>query len=215
MAASLSDNSQLVYRKAFSAFNQFRVAYKLPNTWSSLVAHLKLFITYCFEMGYASSTITTYLAGLSFYHKLHYPEDPSASFVVTELLGGCRRIRRHHDVRAPITESILRKICLIFPDVCFSRYEACLFKGAYLSAYVGLMRVSEILYTLRIPAYSDPSLCCFVAIKQCLHIRPPGSPYLFIHQNGFPLTRSQFRGVLTKSVRTLGLPTQIYTFLSA
>lgn len=162
-------------------------------------------------MGYASSTITTYLAGLSFYHKLHYPEDPSASFVFKELLGGCRRKRWHHDERAPITESILRKICLIFPDVCFSRYEACLFKGAYLSAYVGLMRVSEIVYTIRIPAYSDPSLCCFVAIKQCLNIRSPGSPYLFIHQNGFPLTRSQLSGVLTKSVRSLGLPTQIYT----
>ena len=118
--ASLSDNSQLVYRKAFSAFYQFRVAYKLPNTCPLPVAHLTLFITYCFEMGYASSTITTYLAGLSFYHKLHYPEDPTASFVVKKLLEGCRRIRRHHDVRAPITESILRKICLILPDVCFS-----------------------------------------------------------------------------------------------
>ncbi|MEW8545794.1 MAG: tyrosine-type recombinase/integrase [Candidatus Thiodiazotropha sp.] len=65
--------------------------------------------------------------------------------------------------------------------------------------------------SIRIPASYDPSYCCFNAIKQYLSLRPQGSHYFFTHQNGSPLTRSQFSGVLTKSVRTLGLPTQIYT----
>ena len=202
-------------------------------------------------MGYASTTITTYTAGLSYYHKLHNLEDPTASFVVKKLLEGCRRRRHNHDVRAPITDSIFRKVCSVLPDVCFSQYEAFLFRAAYLLAYFGLMRVSEIVYTspsqasrpllltdllitenpqtlvisirlsktnqtgpptsLRIPADRDPSLCCFVAVKQYLHLRPPGAPYLLVHQNGSPLTRSQFNGVLTKSIRNLGLPIHTYT----
>ena len=48
---------------------------------------------------------------------------------------------------APITESILQKISLVLPDICFSTYKASLFKAAYLLAYFGLLLVSEIVYT--------------------------------------------------------------------
>lgn len=251
MASSLSDNSQLVYRNALSIFNQFRHNYNLPNDWPSPVAHLTLFITFCFEMGYAPSTISTYLAGLGFHHKLHNLEDPTTSFVVRKLLEGCKRMRGSLDVRAPITETILRKISLVLPVVCFSAYEANLFKAAYLLAYFGLLRVSEIVYTtpahahrrllfsdlciterpqslvisirfsktnqagpptsLRIPASADASLCPFLALKHYMTLRPTGSIYLFVHQNGLPLTRGQFGSVLAKAICHLGLQTQVYT----
>lgn len=240
-----------MYRNAVSAFDNFRCSYNLPTAWPSSVPQVTLFISYCFEMGYAPSTISTYLSGISFHHKLHNLEDPTASFMVKKLLEGCKRMRHNRDVRAPITEPILLRICSVLPNVCFSGYESCLFKAVYLTAYFGLLRVSEIVFTsplhanrpllysdvlltegaksliisirlsktnqtgpptsLRIPVSSDPSLCCVIAVQQYMRLRPPGSPYFFIHQNGSPLTRSQFTGVLAKSVRTVGLPTQIYT----
>ena len=130
-----------------TAFNKFRVAYNLPNNWPSPVSHLSLFITYCFEMGYAPSTISTYLAGLGYYHKLRSLEDPTASFVIKKLLEGCRRMRQNHNVRAPITESILQKISSVLHHVCYSPYEASLFRAAYFLAYFGLLQVSEIVFT--------------------------------------------------------------------
>ena len=129
--------------------------------------------------------------------------------------------------------------------------ESCLFKAAYLVAYFGLLRVSEIVFTnqinanrpllysdvqasdgsqavlisirvskinqsgaptiLRIPRSGNPSLCCVTAVQNYLHLRPCHSQYFFSHMNGSPLTRSQFTGVLSKAIRCLGLPTQVYT----
>lgn len=213
--------------------------------------HIILFISYCFDIGYSPSTITTYMSGISFYHKLRDLKDPTALFIVKKLLEGCRRIRPRQDVRAPITEEILNKICIMLPDICYSFYETCLLKAACLTAYYGLLRVSEIVFTcqiqadrplqpadvqvvesslaliisirvsktnqagaptvLRIPASSNPTLCCVRAVQHYLCIRPSYSRYFFCHVNGAPLTKSQFSGILTKAIRAIGLPTQLYS----
>ena len=163
----------------------------------------------------------------------------------------CRRMRPTQDVRAPITELILSKICSVLPDICFSLYESDMFKAAYLIAYFGLLRVSEVVFTnqiqahryllrddvqledgatallisirtsktnqsgppttLRIPPSGNPSLCCVNAMQRYVRNRPAGTFYFFCHQNGYPLKRSQFCGVLTKAIQKLGLPIQIYT----
>ena len=107
-----------------------------------------------------SLQIATYVSGISCYHKIHNLEDPTAVFIVKKLLEGFRRTRQRRDVRAPITEAILQKVCPVLPDICFSTYESCLFKAAYLVAYFGLLRVSEIVFTNQINAnrpllYSD------------------------------------------------------------
>lgn len=124
----------------------------MPRTWPAPVQHLTLFISFCFESGYSPSTLTTYLSGISFFHKLNSLEDTTTAFIVKKLLEGCRRTRPRHDVRAPITDSILGKLCSVLPELCFSRYESVLFKAAYLTAYFGLLRVSEVVFTSQIQA---------------------------------------------------------------
>ena len=193
------------------------------------------------------------MSGISFQHKVNDLYDPTKSFVVKKLLEGCKRIRRSNDIRAPITTTVLGKIISILPQICISPYEAQLFRAAYLLAYFGLMRVSELVYTnalhavrplfysdititsgaeamlisirvsktnqrgpattIRIPRLCNNDLCPVKAMQNFLKLRPSGSQhqYLLCHSNGSPLTRSQFSGVLVKSVRALGLPTHIYT----
>ena len=160
LSASVPANLQIVYRNALSAFTIFRRRYNFPDAWPSPVEHVALFISYCFATGYSPSTIATYVSGISFYHKIHNLEDPTAVFIVKKLLEGFRRTRQRRDVRAPITVAILQKVCSVLPDICFSTYESCLFKAAYLVAYFGLLRVSEIVFTNQINAnrpllYSD------------------------------------------------------------
>ena len=250
LSASLSSSTHLVYRNALATFRNFRQSYSLCETWPAPVNHLTLFISFCFEMGYSPSTITTFISGVSFYHKIHQREDPTDAFIIRKLIEGCKRLRKRQDIRAPITESILTKICQILPNICFSFYEACLFRAAFLLAYYGLLRVSEIVFTnkvqadrpllasdiqteggskallvsirvsktnqsgpptiLRIPVGKNHNLCCVSAIQRYLSLRPIGPPYLFVHSNGKPLTRSQFCGVLAKTIRSLGLPSQLY-----
>ena len=60
--------------------------------------------------------------------------------------------------------------------------------------------------TLRIPSDSQLDICCVVAIKKYLAIRPRVTGLLFIHKTLAPLTRNQFSAILAKSVRTLQLP---------
>ena len=100
------------------------------------------------------------MSGISFQHKVNDLYDPTKSFVVKKLLEGCKRVRRLNDIRAPITTTVLGTIISILPEICISPYEAQLFRAAYLLAYFGLMRVSELVYTNALHAirplfYSD------------------------------------------------------------
>ena len=152
LSASLASYSKMVYENALLAFKPFRQNYNFPYAWPAPVEHVILFISYCFDLGYSPSTITSYISGVGFYHKLRNMKDPTAAFIIKKMLEGCKRSRPRKDVRAPITEAILQKICLILPNICYSPYENYLFRAAYLTAYFGLLRVSEIVFTSPIQA---------------------------------------------------------------
>lgn len=79
------------------------------------------------------------------------------------------------------------------------------------------IRVSKTNHTgpptlLRIPIAekASSSICCVTAVNHYMQYRPAHSKYFFCHQNSYPLTRSQFTGVLSKAVQRLGLPTHLY-----
>ena len=114
LAASTCINSHSVCVNALQAFNNVRSRYNLSNNWPSPVPHLSLFISYCLEAGYSPLTITKYLLGISFHHKLYNLEDPTAAFIVKKLLEGRRRMRPRHDKRAPFTESEYSQYYQIF-----------------------------------------------------------------------------------------------------
>lgn len=63
---------------------------------------------------------------------------------------------------------------------------------------------------LRIPA-SSSSLCCIKLVERYQNLRPSDSRYFFSHVDGTPLTRSQLSSILTKAIRILGCPSQLYT----
>lgn len=140
-------NTRLAYKTACRKYQEFRRDYSLPLLWPSPVAHLVLFISYCFEAGLAASTIRLYTSGICFVHKIHGWSDPSEGFIIQKLLEGYRRTRQRKDGRVPITISILTKICQHLPFVTYSRYETLLFRAVYSLAYFGLFRVSELVVT--------------------------------------------------------------------
>ena len=147
MFSGISTNTRLVYNTAVNSFTSFRKLYSLPLKWPIPQNHLIWFITYCFEKAYSPRTITTYISGLAFYHKINEWYNITDVFIVRKILEGCRRKRSCTDNRAPISLLMLEEICRILPTVTFSEFETGLFKALFTLAYFGLFRVSELVFT--------------------------------------------------------------------
>lgn len=147
LKASVSANTHLAYKNAISAFNKFRTHHGLGLTRPAPVKHIVYFISSCFEKGYSPATIHTYCSGISFYQRISSLPDPTNEFIVQKLLAGCRNSRKQSEKRAPISCSLLTKICETLPEICINQYESLLFKAAFTLAYFGLLRVSELVFT--------------------------------------------------------------------
>lgn len=142
--SGIATNTQLAYSSGIRVFERFRSDYSLEALWPTTDQQIVLFIAYCFEIGRAPSTITTYLAGINFYHKINNWKDFQDSFVIQKILEGCRRSRPLCDLRAPITRKILVAICTVLPNTCYNQYESALFRALFALSYFGLFRVSEV-----------------------------------------------------------------------
>ena len=128
-------------------FNNFRAQYHLPLVYPGQPSHVVLFIACSYENGFSPATIKTYIAGLSYHHKINMWHDPTDLFVVKKLLEGCHRSGKRMDSHALVTLPILSSICELLPSICYNVFEATMFKAAYLLTYYGLLRVSEVVHT--------------------------------------------------------------------
>lgn len=145
--ASLSANTKSTYSTALNNFSNFRHAYALSLQWPVPHKQMVLYVAYCFEKQYAPSTIHSYIAGISFVHKINQYPDPAANFVIQKMLEGCRRSRKRRDLRLPISIKMLKSILGSLESICFSLYETNLFKAVFSLAYLGLFRISELVHT--------------------------------------------------------------------
>ena len=145
--ASISANTRAVYLPALKNFKDFRILTKLPDKWPVPSNHILLFIAYHSGKGSAASTVSSYISGISYVHKLRQWTDPAELFIVRKALEGLRRLNRTKDHRAPISEELLVKICGALNQVCYSEYETFLFRSVFTLAFYGLFRVGELVYT--------------------------------------------------------------------
>ena len=232
---ALASNTSLTYTTAMNVFLKFRSDYNLSNLYPIPVSHITLFMAYCFEKGLSPKTITTYLAGVNYFHKLQGFTDLSSNFVIKKMLEGCHRNRMSNDKRAPLTKNILVDICSKLATVCYNNYETSLFMSLFTLAYFGLFRASELTLArafhvchallvddltfltgnkyvviclrhfkthqrggpvfIKLPCQNE-TLCPVKNLLNFLEIRPKSQTLLFCHQNGTPVTRSQFAHVL-------------------
>jgi len=105
------------------------------------------FIAYCFQKGYATSSITSVLSALSFVHKMHGQEDPTATFMVRKLLQGAAKLRPSGDQRAPVTKAILHQLVRSTPHISHCYYNSILTSAMYLLAFHAFLRIGEIAVT--------------------------------------------------------------------
>lgn len=142
--ASISENTNKVYKQGIQAFFKYRVDKSLQQLWPPPIDHVINFIAYMYERNCAFSTVKCYLSGLSFFINVHGWTNPVESFLIKKLLSGYKRSTLTSDIRRPITLQMLLSIIDTLPQVTYSTYEAMLFQCAYLLAFFALLRVSEV-----------------------------------------------------------------------
>ena len=141
----MAANSWKTYKTAVDSINKFRHNYSLSNLWPIPLDEIINFIAFLSYTGLSSSTICTYISGISYAHKIQGLTDATNSFLVIKMLEGIRRKgRRFTDIRAPITLGLLHKLIRALPMICSSNYEARLFASAFSLLFFALLRVGEI-----------------------------------------------------------------------
>ena len=141
---SISVNSTKTYATALKAFYNFCSQYSIASALPVSVENLILFISHLSLSGYSSETISTYVSGIGYHHKMNHYHDPTNRFVIRKMLEGSKRDNPTKDKRLPITSNILEQIIASLTSVCTNKYETALFTAAFSLAYFGLLRVSEV-----------------------------------------------------------------------
>ena len=92
---------------------------------------------------YSPSAISTYVSGIAFHHRIKGWPDPTDAFIVRKLMEGKRRKDGQPDARLPLTLNLLSQALNCLQAVCYSKYEADLFRATFTLAFFGFLRISE------------------------------------------------------------------------
>ena len=144
LALSIAPNSHKAYSTAWQAYEKMCTEINAPATLPISRSQLIAFIAHLSISGKQASTIVVYISGLAFLHKSKGFPDPSDCFIIRKMLEGCRRDRpRVPDFRHPITHDILKHAVSGCQAVCYTVYDACMFRAAMVLAFYGFLRVGE------------------------------------------------------------------------
>lgn len=106
---------------------------------------LQSFVWEHYQRGRSKGSMSSALAGISFYSRLGGGVDPTRSFVLGKALRGWSRLRPAPvDSRKPIDQGMLRELVRVLPEVADSGFEVALFGLAFACAFFGAFRVGEL-----------------------------------------------------------------------
>ena len=142
---SIAKNTHKAYDSAWIRYVDFAQKSGVNNTVPLSITDVSYFIAFLSNENYACSTVSSYVAGIGFKHKIAGFPDPTDSFIIRKMLEGLKRdIGRAKDLRLPLSISHLRKIVPILPSIASSKFEAQLFRAAFLLAFFGFLRIGEL-----------------------------------------------------------------------
>lgn len=142
---SVAESTHKTYATSIQKFSNFRINYNLLHTWPVPINDLLLFIAYCTHQGLSASSVSTYMSGIGYAHKIRGFSDPTKSFLVNKAVEGLRRLKggQVQDLRAPITLPLLDNLIDSLKYICTNTYETVMFTAAFSLAFFGLLRISE------------------------------------------------------------------------
>ncbi|XP_075692255.1 uncharacterized protein LOC142659722 isoform X1 [Rhinoderma darwinii] len=155
-----------------------------PRTWADYSAAWKEWVNFCVnencnffhnEVGLvlkfvcslisrrlSFASISKSLAGISFFLKLNSCPAISSLFPVKQLLKGYHRSAPVVERRRPISLDLLLKLFNVLHLVCFSKFEVCLFRTAFVLMFFAALRISELVAESKVsvPGLSFQDVSC-------------------------------------------------------
>ncbi|XP_054832315.1 integrase/recombinase xerD homolog [Eublepharis macularius] len=148
--SSIAPSTLRAYSAAEQRFWAFAREVGGPTSWPAPQDMVLRYLAYLRALGRAPSTMRGDLAAISFFSKALGFEDPCDCFAARRAVEGWRRLAPPPpDKRRPITLPILREITLRTKDICWSEFEAILFRAAFSLAFFGALRVGELVCASR------------------------------------------------------------------
>ncbi|XP_073422689.1 uncharacterized protein [Dendrobates tinctorius] len=141
LSRSLSAGTWSHYKKAWESWLEWkeRIGEELEDEYK-----LVLFIGHNWESGWSVTKIYNFLAGLVFGFRFRGLRDVTKSFMVRQVVRGCRKGWKVSDSRRPVSFEVLLRLGKSLSEVCTSRREVALFKMAFSLAFFGAFRLGEL-----------------------------------------------------------------------
>ncbi|XP_061178924.1 uncharacterized protein LOC133187541 [Saccostrea echinata] len=143
--AAMSKNTQVSYEVALNAYHKFfRANFSTSPTFPSQLNHIMSFIAWLYQHKKSYNTINTYVAGISYYHKIHGLSDPTQFFVIKKLLKGAQHLSNAPDIRLPITPHILFKLVHALKHTVAGKFSRRLLTAMFTLCFFAFLRVGEV-----------------------------------------------------------------------
>ncbi|XP_062586591.1 uncharacterized protein LOC134248181 isoform X3 [Saccostrea cucullata] len=143
--AAMSKNTQVSYEVALNAYHKFFWKnFSSSPTFPAQLNHIMSFIAWLYQHKKSYNTINTYIAGISYYHKIHGLSDPTQFFVIKKLLKGAQHLSNAPDIRLPITPHILVKIVHALKHTVSGKFNRRLLTAMFTLCFFAFLRVGEV-----------------------------------------------------------------------
>ena len=148
LAHSLATSTAKVYRRAWvlliMCFQTLNVIFHGISDLPLSVHKVMLFVGFLHVKKLSSSTMTSYVSAIGYFHRIKGFKDPTTQPVVQKMLAAANKLNPRQDPRLPITLIILKRLVEALPSTVSNPYHRSLFRAMYVVAFFGLMRVGEI-----------------------------------------------------------------------
>lgn len=106
--------------------------------------HMLYFVAWLHDQKKSHNTISTYLAGISYHHRIRELPDPTQFFIIKKLIKGAQRLSGTPDVRLPITPNILHELVKSLHFTASWKYTKRLLCVMFTLSFFAFLRIGEI-----------------------------------------------------------------------
>lgn len=141
----IQDSTKSMYHSIWCNFNKFLLSFDdLPTTWEDKMV---LYATFLADIGNSSATVSSYMSAIRYVLRHDGIEVNNSCCRLSSIIRACKLhndiVTVHRPIRSGLLRLILDQVDKIFLDNP-QPYLSSLYKAIFVSAYYGMMRISEL-----------------------------------------------------------------------
>ena len=121
----------MAYARVLDSLRTFAHHTLRVTEWFPATPMMTLFIIDLLDQGKAPASVLSSLSAIAFAHKLYDFPDPTTHFIIRKIIQDASKLHPQVDMRAPITPSILAKLCDSLSSLPITRYHVILFRAMF------------------------------------------------------------------------------------